>query len=655
MKDGYYLSVYTYINELVHLTRINLRHDQNMALWHKSGDSIKLVHYWEFERISGLKHHSLSFYNREQAVVVINKLLGEYNLSFLDMVEVWGTPGLSTTDDYHSLTDYPQYPYHVMAHLASCALLDSDIFYNNTILGLAVDGGPDNVIDHQAREKNYYMGAIFREGKPDFFPAASPGILWLLLRLRYKIEEGSLMALGTASTSEAYIPAAELGSIFSTADVFNAHQWLNEIAARIESFMQEDEGKLFNHFDGRFSEMENKISMIVKIVQRVSIEMMEKTLQHIIEKHNLHPGSIYLALSGGFALNCPCNSYLMKKFKFKGFFAPPCINDGGLALGIGLLTFYLRYLKADKKLDFKFKNAFYGNKDTNDGRLEQSSLFIKETSRLQYSQVVDDIISYPVIWFNDRAEIGPRALGNRSLLGDPRSLRVKEILNDVKQRQWWRPVAPIIMREHLDEWFEKGHPSPFMLHTFNIRAQKKDIVPAILHHDDSARVQTVTASDNALLYSVMKAFYRRTGIPILGNTSLNDKGEPIIDKVDQAINFALRKGIPVAYINGKRIVLRNHDSYKQKLPLQRAKELFEVIPPQEREKYLGKHNPFNLPLADLTFFYNNPLLFTYNLQNQKDVKSLRRVFSILKSQYPGKYDFKDISDTAPLWDIQFSF
>ncbi|MCU0289186.1 MAG: carbamoyltransferase [Acidobacteria bacterium] len=654
MKNGYYLSLYAHIDELVHLTQINLRHDQNMALWHKSGDDIELVHYWEFERVSGLKHHALSFYNREQAIEVINKLLAEYNLSFSDMLEVWGTPGLSTSDDYHSLDDYPEFPYHIMAHLASSVFLDTDILYNNTILALAMDAGPDNVVDHKAREKNYYVGGVFRQGIPQLFPVSSPGLLWLLMRLRYKMEEGSLMALGSASTSEAYIPIDEVVPIFSTTDILKAHHWLNNIAARIESFSRNDEGKLFNHFDGRFSEIENKISMIVKIIQEVSIRMMEQTIRQIIDEQHLQPDAIYLAVSGGFALNCPCNSYLMKKFKFKGFIAPPCINDGGLALGIGLLTFYLRALKADKKMHFKLKNAYYGGKNA-DGYLEKSPVFIKEISPLEYNQMIEDTISYPVIWFNDRAEIGPRALGNRSILGDPRSPRVKEILNEVKQRQWWRPVAPIIIKEYLEEWFQDAHPSPFMLHAFHIRPDKKNLVPAILHHDDSARIQTLDAADNILLYNVLNAFYEKTGVPILCNTSLNDKGEPIIETVDQAINFCLRKKIPIAYINGKRIVLHNHESYNEKFPLPRENELFEIVPPQEKDNYLSKHNPFNLPLRMLTYYYNNPLLFTYSLKNQKDIQSLERIFTILKKQYADQYDFKDISDVVPLWDLQFTF
>lgn len=147
----------------------------------------------------------------------------------------------------------------------------------------------------------------------------------------------------------------------------------------------------------------------------------------------------------------------------------------------------------------------------------------------------------PIVWYDGQSESGPRALGHRSIIADPRSIRNKDLINLYKQRQWWRPVAPIILEDFLEEWFENAYPSPYMLNNFVIRQEKKELVPAILHLDLTARVQTINQESDEALYHVIQNFYERTGIPIVCNTSLNDRGEPIIETVEQAFNFALRK------------------------------------------------------------------------------------------------------------------
>ncbi|MDE5872911.1 MAG: hypothetical protein K2H07_03255, partial [Lachnospiraceae bacterium] len=147
MKDGYYLSTYLHIDEIAHLYRFHIRHDQNVSLWKKEGNNISLVHYWELERLTGLKRHFLSFFNREQAEEFLNSLLSRYKLSLEDMEAVIGTPLLDTVDDYHSFMEFPTQSYHSVAHMFSSLMSDTQKFYNEDILAFAVDGGPDTVVD----------------------------------------------------------------------------------------------------------------------------------------------------------------------------------------------------------------------------------------------------------------------------------------------------------------------------------------------------------------------------------------------------------------------------------------------------------------------------------------------------------------------------
>jgi hypothetical protein len=151
-----------------------------------------------------------------------------------------------------------------------------------------------------------------------------------------------------------------------------------------------------------------------------------------------------------------------------------------------------------------------------------------------------------------RAEIGPRALGHRSLLADPRQDTMKDRLNQIKRRQWWRPVAPVILADQVREWFSDADRSPFMLRTFTLRPEKAARVPAISHLDRSARIQTLTREEAPLLSELLQAFHASTGVPMLCNTSLNDKGEPIINVLEEALIFARRRGVPAVYVDGRR-------------------------------------------------------------------------------------------------------
>jgi len=148
-------------------------------------------------------------------------------------------------------------------------------------------------------------------------------------------------------------------------------------------------------------------------------------------------------------------------------------------------------------------------------------------------------------WFQGRMEWGPRALGNRSILGDPRRANMKEILNlKIKRRESFRPFAPSILRESVSEWFEEEDDVPFMMKVFQVQKDKRKLIPAVTHEDGSGRLQTVSRRSNARYYSLITAFEKLTSVPVLLNTSFNEN-EPIVCQPSEAINCFLRTKMDV--------------------------------------------------------------------------------------------------------------
>lgn len=520
------------------------RHDNSIALFKKEKDQIELVHYWELERLTREKGHQQCFFDIKQAESLINKLIEQVGLRKEDIHEVWGMP-----DDWHEthvIPGYEQYFYHSVAHMFSMIFMNSKTFYHDKILSFCVDAGPDitDVTQSHLRDKNYYfLGCYINQGKIQTFPISSPGPLWVMAKRRYKLQEGTLMALASASKSRMLysVDNEKILSIQKRSDVGSANDFVNKIADIAESITDDDSGKAFNYFDPQFTKDENKISMCMKVVHEMSIKIMERNIEETAARFGIDTREVYLAIGGGYGLNCPTNSHLMKKYSFKRFLAPPCINDSGISLGKGLFKFFVG---EKKRISFNLNSAYYGDSDD---RLEEtlSSVrfadFIKYVEDMDAQKVVEDVLKFPIVWFNGRAEIGPRALCNRSLLGNPKNNQTKDILNQIKQRQWWRPVAPVILGNQLNAWFKDAYPSPYMLHTFQINEEKQNLVPAICHLDGTARVQTLFREDNPYVHEILQEFYKRTGVPLLCNTSLNDRGEPIINTISETLNFALNK------------------------------------------------------------------------------------------------------------------
>ncbi|HZM75038.1 MAG TPA: carbamoyltransferase C-terminal domain-containing protein [Candidatus Limnocylindrales bacterium] len=549
--QDYYLSCY--LSPPGEFSVLAQRHDHSVALWRRSGRQVELVRLWEVERISGQKHHAWPLYTPRRAAAFLDWLLASEDLSLADVQQVWGTPGLPKYAPLTVAAGARQFPVHSLAHLFSGLLLDTELFKTETIIGMAVDGAPDTVLDEQSPEF-WYAGCMSRRGDPVFAAVESPGPLYTAASTLFHLEPGSLMALASACRStisfdiEAAVAALRLtgGRVTPWAQAFEL----------IRSLIDQAERQLKNHqLDSGFTRAENVRSAVMKCVQQACDLIAIRNVELLCSMGSVRPQDAYLSMSGGFALNCPTNTMLLDRFKFRGLLTPPCANDSGQALGLGLLGFYGMGAFDDAALSVA--SAYYGMplRDT-DATLREFAPWIEGVSDFEPGQFVADISGAVVAWVDGPAEVGPRALGHRSLLGDPRCTKVKDLLNCYKQRQWWRPVAPIVLAEYTRDWFQQDRLSPFMLEAVQVRPQVRDKVPAIVHLDGSARHQTLTASADPLLYKAIDAFRAETGVPILCNTSLNDKGEPIANSAAEALTFCISKGIHIAYIEGRRVALR---------------------------------------------------------------------------------------------------
>ena len=254
-----------------------------------------------------------------------------------------------------------------------------------------------------------------------------------------------------------------------------------------------------------------------------------------------------VCLAGGVAFNCVANGKIFDSTGFEQVYVHPAAGDGGLSVGA---AFYVWNQILGKPRSFVMNHAYWGPGYSRDqvrhaidsSALSRNGYSVAELPEPDLMRNTAQIIADGKIlgWFQDRAEWGPRALGNRSIVADPRRSEMKEILNRrIKHREIFRPFAPSILAESTAEYFEKSHPSPFMTLAYSVRPEKRDKIPAPTHVDGTGRLQTVTREANPRYWQLIKAFENLTGVPVVLNTSFNDN-EPIVCRPEEAIDCFLR-------------------------------------------------------------------------------------------------------------------
>ncbi len=279
----------------------------------------------------------------------------------------------------------------------------------------------------------------------------------------------------------------------------------------------------------------------------VAWRVQEDTERVLIARANrLHEktGSKNLAIAGGVALNCVANGKLVEETPFENVYIQPAAGDDGIAIGCALYGWlevlgrertwtmthpYLGRTYADAELEAAVHGA--GARLTS-SRRKTANEALAAADLLARGRVIG--------WFQGGSEFGPRALGNRSILADPRKDGMQDHVNArVKHRQGFRPFAPSVLAEHAHEYFVGAHDSPFMLLATDVRPEKRSVIPAVTHVDGTARVQTVHKETNPRYHALISAFAEKTGVPVVLNTSFNDRGEPIVESPSDAVSTYL--------------------------------------------------------------------------------------------------------------------
>jgi carbamoyltransferase len=276
----------------------------------------------------------------------------------------------------------------------------------------------------------------------------------------------------------------------------------------------------------------------------------EETALHVVRALSKRYKSRNLCLIGGVALNCVANARLLCDTDYDSIWIPPCASDSGAPFGSALWHYHQTL---GRTRNYRLSHAFHGigyNESEIVEALRRSGLTYRRLTEQELThQVAKDLAAGRIVgWFQGRSEVGPRALGNRSILADPRDVSMKDRLNSrVKMRAWFRPFAPAILEERVSEFFEIGQADPFMTMAPRVRAGKAGLIPAAVHFDGTARIQTVSRRTNPSLYALIKRFADLTGVPVLLNTSFN-RGEPIVQKPDEAISCYRRSQMDVLVV-----------------------------------------------------------------------------------------------------------
>jgi carbamoyltransferase len=299
-------------------------------------------------------------------------------------------------------------------------------------------------------------------------------------------------------------------------------------------------------FRGEVTERDCELAASVQArLEEIELELLRRLHQRT--------GTPRLVLAGGVALNCSVNGRIREETPFTDVWIQPAANDAGTALGAALWVWH-RHLDRPRswsmthpylgpEFDAGAIDAALGSANLDARRLDDRELVVRTARRIADGRVVG--------WYQGATEFGPRALGNRSIVCDPRRADMKDVLNRrIKHREPFRPFAPSVLEHAAGEWFEDATPSPFMLVAVPVRPSRRGRIPAVTHADGTARIQTVSRAENPRYHDLIEEFGRQTGVPLVLNTSLNEN-EPIVCTPDEAIDCFLRNDMDV-------LVLGNH-------------------------------------------------------------------------------------------------
>jgi len=360
--------------------------------------------------------------------------------------------------------------------------------------------------------------------------------------LGFKVNEGEYKLMGLSAYGKPKYYDLIMKELIDVKDDGSIHLNMKYFAFTYDKVMTNDKfSELFGITPRKKNEKTEQIHYdIGASAQKVLEDVILLMANHIHKKTQMKN----LCFGGGVALNGVANYNLIKNGPFENIHIPPSPGDGGSAVGCAQYLYYIhnKNKRTVEQNSERIKNNVYvGPSFSNDvikSFLEENNIDYEYLQREQLLQNTAKLISDGSIvgWYQGKMEWGPRALGNRSILADPRDAKMKDILNEkIKHRESFRPFAPSILEEYVSEYFDIDITSPYMLLVAPVKKPEK--IPAVTHVDGTGRLQTVSKQSNPLYYDLINEFYKITNIPVIINTSMNVMGEPIVNTPEQAYNM----------------------------------------------------------------------------------------------------------------------
>ncbi len=289
-------------------------------------------------------------------------------------------------------------------------------------------------------------------------------------------------------------------------------------------------------------EAESAMTQIYKDLAASIQQVTEEIMLRLAHKIRQDSGQENLCLSGGVALNCVANGLIAREKIFKNIWIQPAAGDAGSALGAALASYYLqhekiRLIQAPDSMKGAFLGPAYASEDIRNLLQEVGAHFEELSHESLLQTATKDLTEQKVLgWFQGAMEYGPRSLGARSILGDPRDPQMQSRMNlKIKYRESFRPFAPIVLADRVQEIYQEDFDSPYMLLVSHVKEKYSKNFPAVTHVDGSARLQSVTQNENPILHDLLDSFEKATGCPVLVNTSFNVRGEPIVCSPEDAL------------------------------------------------------------------------------------------------------------------------
>jgi len=358
--------------------------------------------------------------------------------------------------------------------------------------------------------------------------------------------------------------------IFPTKDgLFELNtKYFSYINKGLEMSMEKDIpflGRIFSkHMTDQFGEVRDKSESLTQYHKDLATSVQvitEEIIFHILNDLQKKTGLENLCIAGGCAQNSVANGKYSSKTSFNNIYVPPAGHDAGLCVGSALYYYYNDLENTHTDIGIQaYTGAKFDNDEIESLLKSQKINYEKISDEELFNRVSDRIIEGGVIgWFQGRAEFGPRALGGRSILADPRREDAKELLNlKIKKRESFRPFAPSILEDYVGEYFEIVDEVPFMEKVFPIKKEMQHKIPAVTHVDGSGRLQTVNKRTSPKYYALIDKFREKSGVPILLNTSFNEN-EPIVNTPEHALDCFLRTSMDMLVLENCIIDRRNQN------------------------------------------------------------------------------------------------